>query len=310
MSRLALDAKTLYAVWAAFLISLNLVVLLNAYSSNLSNLCCTYPLPAKDFSAYYTALWNLIHDPAKIYASTPLITSEPSFYPTMEQFKYLPSFLILIFPLTTFNYQQAITIFDAAQFLMLPAIAWLLYSLLNEKDKRLPFVVAALVVFFPWPWPSYSISLPYFWLWKEGQTKVLETLLLLCSFYFGKKQRPAISAAFLALSFSDPRLGILGMPAFVGYNATKLRAAIAWSAVILAASNFALIIPGAWSGFLDMVRSNGLTTKPYPYLLMPVLAVGFVSLLNRDELLVPLRSLITAARGLSPAPSPTPAPAP
>ena len=151
MSRLPLDTRTLYAVWAAILISLNLIVLLDAYSTSLSNLCCSYPLPAKDFSAYYTALWNLIHDPTRIYASTPLIPGEPSFYPTMEQFKYLPSFLLLVFPLAPLSYQQAITIFDAAQFLMLPAIAWLLYALIHEKNPKAQFIAVALVVFFPWP---------------------------------------------------------------------------------------------------------------------------------------------------------------
>jgi hypothetical protein len=287
--------SALFVAGISVVIGLNLMVLLSAYSASLANLCCTAVPAARDFSAYYEALWRLVYNPSQIYTQG-AIAGAPAFFPTIEQYKYLPSFLLVISPLLLLGYPQAISAFDALQFALLPVIAWLVYSLVKEKGLATTFFVAAIVLLLPLPWPGWGLSVPYFWLWKEGQAKVFETFLILCSFYYGKKNRPAISGVFLALSFFDPRFGVVAFPLFVMYNRQSIRAAATWLTAALMATNVVLLYPGPGAGFLGMVLSSGLTTIFYPYALVPLAAIAALWVLNRREVESALRGLISPAR--------------
>lgn len=274
------------------LIILNLVVFLGAYSFSIVPLCCGTKLAARDFSAYYEGLWQLLHAPSQIYAHGPITDGGPVFYPGQEQFKYLPSFLVLISPLALLGYDQAIVVFDVVQFALLPVVAWLIYKLVKDKGLGMTFAVAAVVLLLPIPWRGWNLSVPYFWLWKEGQAKVLETLLLLGSFYFGKITRPAVSGMMLALGFFDPRFGLVALPLFVMYNKDEIRPAVLWLGGTLIATNLIFLYPGVGAGFIEMVFTTGVTTFFYPYAFIPLLAVASLWALNRKQVEVAIRELI------------------
>ena len=104
-------------------IALNLVTFIQAYPETMvidSGCCGTTPL-AKDFSAFYTAAWRLLHDPSHIYTPGSLNDGEYQIYPHPETYKYLPSFLLMVLPFLALGYQQALTAFDVFQFLLLRA---------------------------------------------------------------------------------------------------------------------------------------------------------------------------------------------
>lgn len=69
--------------------------------------------------------------------------------------------------------------------------------------------------------PGWGFSVSYFWQWKEGQSKVIETLLLTVSFYLGMKGRPVWSGVILGIAFFDPRFALAAIPLFLTYNAAK-----------------------------------------------------------------------------------------
>jgi len=97
----------------------------------------------------------------------------------------LPSFLLIASPLLLLPYQNALLAFDVFQFLLLPLIALLLYELIKERRLviMIPAVVAVLLVPLPLPAPQWTISISYYWQWAEGQSKVLDTFLLLSALF-------------------------------------------------------------------------------------------------------------------------------
>ena len=153
-------------------------------------------------------------------------------------------------------------------------------------------MMAVIVLLLPAPAKGWSLSIPYFWQWKEGQAKILETFLLLCSFYYGNKGRPALSGIFLALAFFDPRFGIVALPLFMMYNRTKLKSAEMWFSALLVGTNIVLLYPGTGVGYLKMVFNNGITTEFYPYALIPFLAIACLYYLNRNQVEATLRDLV------------------
>jgi len=297
------DAKLHRIPWLLFLtgigclILLNFYVLLGAYSFSLATICCTgSKSAARDFSAYYAAIWQMLHVPSQIYAHGPVLDGGPVFYPTNEQYKYLPSFLILILPFDLLGYAQAIVAFDAFQFALLPSMALLIYKLVREKGLGVTFAVAAAVLLLPVPWHGWNISVPYFWLWKEGQAKVLETFLLLTSFHFGKTLRPSLSGATLALAFYDPRFGLVALPLFVMYNRGAIRLATFWFAGTLLVSNALFLYPGVAAGYFDMAFTTGVATFFYPYAFIPLLAVACLWYLNRKQVESALRDVAVSTK--------------
>jgi hypothetical protein len=274
--------RLLFVAAVSCLLALNLVVFAAAYpeTQTIDSGCCGNRPLAKDFSAFYTAAWRLLNDPAQVYNPGYVNDGEYHVLPQPEAYKYLPSFLLFVLPFLALPYQQALTAFDVFQFLLLPVIAWLVYELTKDKNVAAAVVVAAVVLLLPLPLPGWSLSAAYYWQWAEGQSKVLETLLLLLSFYLGRSGRPLLSGTVLGLSAYDPRFALVALPLFVMYNRGRLPVAFLSGALTLLVTNLMLLAPGMGSGFLGMLTGSGFTTPVYYYALIPLLTVVSLTLLN------------------------------
>jgi hypothetical protein len=283
--------KTLLFVFMAALIVLNLVTLIDAYPETMaidSGCCGNRPL-AKDFSAFYVGAWRLISDQSNVYTPGAVNDGGPTILPQPEGYKYLPSFLVMILPLLSLGYQQALAAFDAFQFLLLPLVALLVYRLVGEKGAVVTALVAVVALLQPSPLPHWGLSVTYYWQWAEGQPKVLETFLILASFYLGKSGRPFVSGVVLALSAFDPRFTLVALPLFVTYNRTDLREAFLAFAAVLLFTNLPLLIPGVGAGFVRMLFSTGLTTPLYWYALIPLLTIAALTAVNAREVMAAFR---------------------
>jgi hypothetical protein len=287
-------SRIIFVAVVSCLLVLNLVVLAAAYPETMvidSGCCGNRPL-AKDFSAFYTAAWRLFNDPGQVYNPGYVNDGEYHVLPQPEAYKYLPSFLLLVFPLLALPYQQALTVFDVFQFLLLPLMAFLIYELTKEKGIAVAVIVAGIALLLPSPTAHWSLSVAYYWQWAEGQSKVIETFFLLLSFYLGKTGRPLLSGASLALSAFDPRFTLVAMPLFILYNRRTLRLAAASGLAVFLATNAVLFYPPIGSGFLNMLFSSGLSTPLYYYALIPLLTVLALTAAN-------VREIVSAIKGKS-----------
>jgi hypothetical protein len=165
---------------------------------------------AKDFSAYYIGAWRLLHDPSQVYTRGNVNDGEYQVYPQPQAYKYLPSFLLLVSPLLSLSYHDALVVFDSFQFALLPLMALLLYRLFSKKNLATIFVVTV-IVFLPFPLPHWGPFATYFWQWAEGQAKVFETFLYLLAFYLGNSGRPHLSGITFGLAAFDPRFALLSL---------------------------------------------------------------------------------------------------
>jgi hypothetical protein len=279
--------KILLFAGFAVLISLNLYTFYVAYPqiSILDSGCCSNHPLAKDFSAFYIGAWRLFANPGGIYFHGYLNDGEIQILPQPEQFKYLPFFLLLVAPLLAFSYPQALVAFDIIQLFMLPLIAFLIYKLISEKGMLLTFLIGVIALLLPSvSTMNWGFSIAYFWQWNEGQSKVLETLLILLSFYFAKRGTPKISGLFLGVSFFDPRFALLSLPLFFTFNKGKTSLAISSLLVVAVVSNIFLVYPPVGSGFLAMLFSTGLVSGFYPYAYIPFLTVVAMSIVFYREI--------------------------
>jgi hypothetical protein len=239
---------------------------------------------AKDFSAYYMGAWRLWNNPAHIYNFGALNDGEPTILPHPEEYKYLPSFLLIVSPLLALNYQQALLTFDIIQFMLLPLMGYILYKLLENKHIAVALVVMIIALIMPFPTLNQGLSLSYYWQWGEGQAKVFLTFLLLLSFYFGNRGKPYLSGTALAFGFFDPRFGLLALPLFIMYNRKNFKAATISLIGSLALSNAMLLYPGMASNFLSMVFASAITTPIYYYALIPFFTLLALIIVNFKEL--------------------------
>ncbi len=279
-------SKIVFVAVVACLLALNLVVLAAAYPETMrvDSGCCSTRTLAKDFSAFYTAAWRFVHDPGQIYTPGFVNDGEYHVLPQPESYKYLPSFLLMMLPFLSLPYQQALTAFDILQFLLLPLVAYFVYELTKEKGIAVAVVIAIIALLLPSPGPHSNLSVAYFWQWAEGQSKVLETFLLLLSFYLGKGGRPVVSGAVFALTAFDPRFTLLSVPLLVMYNRKALKSSIAAGTAVFLATNAVLFYPATASGFLRMLVTDGLGTPLYFYALIPFLTVLALTALNAEEI--------------------------
>jgi hypothetical protein len=287
MNKQKLPTKTLFVIGVLALILLNLYTFIVAYPETYTpspGINTSGSILAKDFSAYYMGAWRLWNNPSEIYHFGALGGSEPLTPPYPQAYKYLPSFLLVVSPLLSLDYQQALSVFDIIQFMLLPAIAYMLYKLLGSKHLAGSFLVMVIALLLPFPTASWGLSPSYYWQWGEGQAKVLLTFLLLLSFYLGSKNRPVLSGIALALGFFDVRFGLLALPLFVMYNQKNLKAATASTIGALALSNLMLLYPGMGLGFVRMVFGSGITTPLYFYALIPFLTLMSLMVFNFREL--------------------------
>ncbi len=270
----------------AGLLVLNLLTFLPAYSqiATIDSGCCSNHPLAKDFSGVYIGAWRLFHDPASIYIHGNVSDGEPQIYPQPEQYKYLPSSLLLVSPIHLLSYQVSMAVYDIFQFLLLPLIGILVYQLTKEKGWAITVIAEVLVLLLPASAPGWGFSVSYFWQWKEGQSKVIETLILMASFYLGKKGRPVWSGITLGIGFFDPRFALVALPLFLTYNSARTRLALKTLFATLILSNLPLLYPGVGASFLGMVFSTGVSTALYPYAIIPLDGVVFLSFINYDEI--------------------------
>ena len=295
--------KTLLIIGVAVLIALNLYTFAVAYPETYTpspGITSSGSILAKDFSAYYVGAWRLCHNPAQIYHFGALGGAEPATPPHPEAYKYLPSFLLVISPLLTLNYQQALLAFDIIQFMLLPAMAFMLYKILCSKHLAVTFAVMVIALLLPFPTANWGLSPSYYWQWGEGQAKVFLTFLLLLSFYLGSKGRPVLSGVALAFGFFDVRFGLLAIPLFVWYNRKNLKVAAASAIGALALSNLMLLYSGMGSGFLNMVVGSGITTPLYYYSYIPFFTLIALIVVNFKDMVAALdyRRISVRSKGL------------
>ena len=222
--------KIIFVAAIVVLIALNLYTFIVAYPETYTlnaGINTSGTILAKDFSAYYMGAWRLWNNPAHIYTFGALKDGEPTILPHPEEYKYLPSFLLVASPFLSLNYQQALLAFDIVQFMLLPLMAYILYKLLEKKPLAVTFAVMVVALLLPFPTPQGGLSLSYYWQWGEGQAKVFLTFLLLLSFYLGSRGKPVLSGAAFAFGFFDPRFGLLAIPLYVMYNRKNLKVAMA-----------------------------------------------------------------------------------
>jgi len=269
------------------LLALNLYTFIVAYPETYAvnaGINASGTILAKDFSAYYMGAWRLWNNPAHIYTFGALKDGEPLILPHPEAYKYLPSFLLVVSPFLSLNYQQALLAFDIVQFMLLPLMAYMIYRILENKPLAVTFAVMVVALLLPFPSPQGGLSLSYYWQWGEGQAKVFITFLLLLSFYFGSKGKPYLSGIAFAFGFFDPRFGLLAIPLFVMYNRKKIKAATASAIGALALSNLMLLYPGMASGFTSMVFSSAVNTPLYYYSLIPFFTLMSLIVVNYKEI--------------------------
>jgi Glycosyltransferase family 87 len=239
---------------------------------------------AKDFSAFYSGAWRMLHNPSKVYIGRTIIEGEPLIYPQPEAYKYLPSFLLLISPLLALDYQQALIAFDVVQLALLPLMAFMLYKLIGKKGLIVAFALEVIALLLPFPMENWGVSVSYYWQWAEGQAKVLLTFLLILSFYLGYTRRHYLSGIVFAFGFFDPRFGLLALPLFVAYNRRNLLASIPTMIITLFISNSMLLFAGMGSSFINMVQASAVATPLYYYSLIPFLTMSAMNIVNAREL--------------------------
>ena len=284
--------KSLFALAVIIIIGLNFYTLSIAYPT------MTHPLNLggadlpRDFSVYYIAAWRMLHNPSQIFTTGPLPDGEPVIYPSLTPYKYLPSFLILISPMTTLGYYQAFWVFDAIQFAMLPLIALLLFKLLEKKNPIALFSILLVVLLLPYPMPGRGLSVSYFMSWEEGQAKILLSFLLLVSFYLGYRGKPILSGLVFALGAFDPRFAVLALPLFLFYNKNRLKTSLVSMTLMLFATNLMIFYPGAGQGFVNMILGSGSTTPLYTPAWIPTIMLVSLILVNGKQMFDALRSAI------------------
>lgn len=279
-------------------ISLNFITFLQAIpeTQRIDSGCCApkQAVLAKDFSAFYFAAWNLIHDPSAIYSIGS--TQNVSFlgiYPHPETFKYLPSFLIFVAPLLVLSYAQALDAFDLIQFVLLILIAFLIYNILERENIAFIGIVSVIALLLPFSTVmNWGISEAYFWQWAEAQSKVLELVLILLSLFFGMRKRPALSGIFFGLSFFDPRFSLVAIPLFLTLNQGRIAYASIVATLTLVGTNIPIIaLPGVASGFFQMLLTSGVTTPLYYYSYIPLLTVVALSVAKWKDIAMTFNKL-------------------
>ena len=239
---------------------------------------------SKDFSAYYVAAWRLFHDPGNIYTKGTVQDGGPQTPPQPQEYKYLPSFLLVISPLLLLPYQTALLAFDALQLLLLPFLAYLLYLVLKGKGVWVIATVEAAVLLVPSPFPGWGLSAAYYWQWGEGQAKVLVTFLLVLMLFLAKYRRPKLAGVAGALASFDPRFLVLAVPLLAAYSKGRWTQAAGAFAIAFVLLNLPLFSPAVAEGMVKMLESGGALTLPFPYSWIPLVAI--VSLTIADWRLV------------------------
>jgi hypothetical protein len=249
------------------------------------------PTLEKDFSAYYMAGWRLYHNPTKVYVSGVL----PGDYPLAlkaQTFKYVPSFLLLISPFLLLSYQDAFIAFNVLQLILMFALAFFVYKLVENKNIALAVLASIVVLINPLPSLPMSqgtlhtlfyrfasvnpqtFSWSFYWGYVCGNAHVLQPVFLVGAMYFGFVKKPWLSGLMFALGVFDPRFALLALPLIVWYNRKTLLRFIAGSALFLTAMNLPFFFyHGIGFELLRANASGNILSQMYAYDWIPFYAI-------------------------------------
>ena len=277
-----------------------------AVALNIVTFCVAFPetfkpesaTVARDFSAYYIGEWRLFHNPADIYVGG----ARPGDYtilPKPQTFKYTPSFLILLAPVLTLSYQDALVAFDVLQLALVPVLAFFVYKLVKDKKPVLGAVAAVIVLIDPLPSPLVergvtsllgyrlitfnlaSFSSAYYCSYVLANAHVLQTVLLVGALFFGFTKKPWVSALLFTFSIFDPRAALLALPLLLWYNRQSIVKFITGSAVFLAASNLPFFFyHGIGFAFLSTEFNGQIMSQLYQYDWIPIYSVAALTIIE------------------------------
>jgi hypothetical protein len=285
MQKLSKDQKIIRILLVT--IVLNIIFFCVAYPETFKPESTTY---ARDFSAYYIGEWRLLHNPTQVYYGGAL-PSDYQILPNPQSFKYSPSFLILLAPFSTLNYQNALNAFDILQIALIPALAFFVYKLVKDKSLCLGAITAVLVMIDPLPSlmtnsagvtlnlgsfvPSYLLG------YALVNAHILQTVLLVGALYFGYTKKPWLSALMLAFGILDPRAALLAFPLLLWYNRQKLLQFIVGSAAFIAITNLPFFFYyGIGFSFLKAEVNGNIISQMYPYDWIPLYAVATLTIVE------------------------------
>jgi len=285
MQKLSKDQKIIRILLVT--IVLNIIFFCVAYPETFKPESTTY---ARDFSAYYIGEWRLLHNPAQVYYGG-VLPSDYQILPNPQSFKYSPSFLILLAPFSTLNYQNALNAFDILQIALIPALAFFVYKLVKDKSLCLGAITAVLVMIDPLPSimtnsagvtlnlgsfaPSYLLG------YALVNAHILQTVLLVGALYFGYAKKPWLSALMLAFGLLDPRAALLAFPLLLWYNRQKLLQFIVGSAAFIAITNLPFFFYyGIGFSFLKAEVNGNIISQMYPYDWIPLYAVATLTIVE------------------------------
>jgi len=280
--------KQIILIIIAVALALNAVTFALAYPGMFKP---SSPTLEKDFSAYYMAGWRLYNNPTKVYVSGIL----PGDYPLplkAQTYKYVPSFLLLISPFLLLSYQDAFIAFNILQLVLMFALAFFVYKLVEGKNLVLAILACVVVLVNPLPSLPMSqgtlhtlfyrftsvnpqtFSWSYYWGYVCGNAHVLQPVFLVGAMYFGFAKKPWLSGLMFALGVFDPRFALLALPLVVWYNRKTLLRFIAGSALFLTAMNLPFFFyHGIGFELLRANASGNILSQMYAYDWIPFYSV-------------------------------------
>lgn len=283
-----------------------LLVILIAVTLNIISFCIAYPqitkpesaTLARDFSAYYTGAYRLLHNPTKIYADGIQLGDYP-ILPHPQPFKYVPSSLILFAPFLTLNYLSALTVFDVLQLALIPALAFFVYKLVKDKNVLLGAIVATIILIQPLPTPSsnyppsplinfwlfsvnsQSFSQSYFCGYVYVNAHILQTVLLVGALYLAFAKKPYLSALFFTFGLLDPRAAIVAFPLLLWYNRQEIRKFVFGTIIFVLATTLPFFFYySIGSTFLFMELRGSIVSQWYAYDFIPIYGVAALTIIE------------------------------
>jgi hypothetical protein len=284
-----------------------ILVITLAVVLNFSIFCYAYPQTftpqapdlSRDFSAYYTGVYRLFHNPTKIYMDG----IQPGDYPIdplTQTFKYTPSALILFSPILSLNYQNALNAFDIVQFLSVLAMAFFVYKLAKDRSLFLAVPIALIVLVQPilispsikYDWANFmhyrmislhvqTFSPSYYAGYLLANAHILQTALLVGALYFGFTKKPWVSALLFTFGVFDPRAALFALPLLLWYNRHAIWKFIGASAVFLTVTNLPFFFyQGIGSTFLQTEVNGSVVSQMYLYDWIPIFAVAALTIME------------------------------
>jgi len=124
-----------------------------------------------------------------------------------------------------------------------------------------------------------AFSWSYYRNWVDGNSKVLETFLILASFHFGKMKRVNVAGFFFGLASFDPRWVVIALPLAVLYNRERFRRFLTMLFGTIIASNFLAIYHGIGISFVRSVTLS-VQTPFYAYTWIPFYTITAITIVN------------------------------